>query len=137
MGRNIAAGVVGIIVAFVLVVVVEKIGHTVYPIPEGLDFADPEAMLDYFATVPLGAMLFVAAAWLIGAAGGTCAACAIGTARPWIFALVVGGLVFIAASFNLFMIPHPIWFSVLGLVGILVGAALGTMCERATASDAE
>jgi len=137
MGRNIAAGVVGIIVAFALVWIVEKIGHTIYPIPEGLDFADPAAMLEYLGTVPIGALLFVAAAWLIGAAGGTCAACAMGTARPWIFAAVVGGIVFIAASVNLFMIPHPIWFSVVGLVGILVGAGLGTMCERGAADNAE
>ena len=136
MGRNIAAGVVGIIVAFTLVLIVEKIGHAVYPIPEGLDFADPVAMGEYMESVPLGALLFVAAAWLIGAAGGTCAACAIGRARPWIFAAVVGGLVFIAASVNLFMIPHPIWFSVLGLVGILIGAGLGTMCKRATSESA-
>ncbi|MDJ0710832.1 MAG: hypothetical protein QNJ14_10595 [Woeseiaceae bacterium] len=135
MGRNIGAGVAGVIVAFLLVAVVEKIGHTVYPVPEGLDFADPVAMRDYIAVLPIGALLFVAAAWLIGAAGGTCTACAIGTARPLIFALVVGGLVFIAASVNLFMIPHPIWFSIVGLIGIVIGAGLGTMCKRATAGN--
>ena len=137
MGRNIAAGVVGVLVAFTLVVVVEKVGHMVYPPPEDLNFADAEAMRDYIAVMPLGALLFVAAAWLIAAAVGTCAACAIGTARPLIFALLVGGLVFVAASVNLFMIPHPIWFSIVGLVGIVVGAGLGTMCKRATAGNAE
>ncbi|MDJ0749077.1 MAG: hypothetical protein QNJ11_06315 [Woeseiaceae bacterium] len=137
MVRNIAAAVVGIVVAFALVWVVEKTGHAVYPPPENLNFADAEAMQDYVATLPLGALLFVAAAWFAGAAAGTCAACAIGTARPMYLAVVVGGLVFVAASINLLMIPHPIWFSVLGLAGILVGAGLGTMCKRATASSAE
>ena len=61
----------------------------------------------------------------------------IGTARPMYLAVIIGGLVFIAASFNLLMFPHPIWFSVLGLTGILVGAGLGTMCKRATADNAE
>ena len=137
MGRNIAAGVVGVVIAFTLVLVVEKIGHMVYPVPDGLDFTDAEAMSAYVATLPVGALLFVGAAWMIGAAGGTCAACAIGTASPLRFAIVIGGLVFIAACYNLFIIPHPIWFSIVGLVGIVVGAGLGTMCKRATASNAE
>jgi hypothetical protein len=137
MGRNIAAGVLGVIVAFATVWVVEKIGHAVYPIPEGLDFADAEAMQEYIATLPLGALLFVALAWFLGSAIGTCAACAAGTARPLNFALVVGGLVFIATAVNLVMIPHPIWFSILGIVGVFAGAGLGTMCSRATAGNAE
>ena len=137
MGRNIAAGIVGVIVAFAVVWIVEKIGHTVYPPPTDLNFADAEAMKDYVATVPLGALLFVAAAWFAGATAGTCAACAIGTAKPMYLAVVVGGLVFVAASMNLVMIPHPMWFSVLGLVGILVGAGLGTMCKRAKAESTE
>ncbi|MDJ0794874.1 MAG: hypothetical protein QNI98_11595 [Woeseiaceae bacterium] len=137
MGRNIVAGVVGVIVAFVLVLVVEMIGHTVYPPPQGLDFTDAQAMGHYVATLPIGALLFVAGAWFVGATAGTCAACAIGTARPMNFALVIGGLVFIGASFNLLMFPHPLWFSVLGLVGILVGAGLGTMCRRAASDNAE
>ena len=137
MGRNIVAGIVGVVVAFALVWVVEMIGHTVYPPPEGLDFTDAEAMGNYIATLPIGAFLFVAGAWFAGATGGTCAACAIGTAKPMYLAVVVGGLVFIAASVNLVMFPHPIWFSVLGLVGILVGAGLGTMCKRAKAANPE
>ena len=137
MGKNIAAGVVGVIVAFATVWLVEKVGHMVYPVPEGLNFADAEAMKAYMETVPVGALLFVALAWFLGAAVGTCAACAIGTAKPLNFALVVGGLVFVATAFNLVMIPHPMWFSILGLVVVCVGAWLGTMCKRATAGNAE
>lgn len=136
MGRNIVAGIVGVTVAFALVWIVEKIGHAVYPPPGDLNVADAGALRDYVATLPLGALLFVAAAWFAGAAAGTCAACAIGTARPMYLAVIVGGIVFIAASINLVMIPHPIWFSVLGLAGILVGAGLGTMCKRATGGPA-
>ena len=137
MGRNIAAGVVGVIVAFALVWIVEKIGHTIYPPPADLDFTNAEAMRNYVEGLPIGALLFVAAAWLIGATAGTCAACAIGTAKPMYLAVIVGGFVFIAASANLLIIPHPMWFSILGLTGILVGAGLGTMCKRATAGGPE
>lgn len=137
MGRNIGAGLAGVIIAMALVWVVEKTGHAVYPPPTDLDFADPDAMRAYIATLPLGALLFVAAAWFVGTLGGTCAACAIGTAKPVVFAMVVGGLMLVATIVNLVMIPHPMWFSVLGVVGIGVAAWLGTMCERATAGNAE
>ena len=137
MGRNIAAGIVGIVVAGLLIVVVEKIGHMVYPLPEGLDVSDMEAFAAHVASLPVGALLFVGAAWMIGAAAGTCAACAIGTASPLRFAIVIGGLVFVGACYNMFMIPHPAWFSIVALIGIVVGATLGTMCKRATANNAE
>lgn len=136
MGKNILAGVAGVVIAMAMVWLVEKLGHAVYPPPPDLDFADADAMRAYVETVPLGALLFVAAAWFIGTLCGTCAACAIGTAKPMIFAMVVGGLMLIATIINLVMIPHPMWFSVLGVVGIMIGAWLGTMCKRATAGNA-
>ncbi len=135
MGKNIAAGVAGVVVAFALVWVVEKIGHTVYPPPPDLDFADPDAMRAYIQTLPAGALLFVAAAWFVGATGGTCVACAIGTANPRVFAAIVGGLVLVATAINLVMIPHPTWFAILGVAGILVGAWLGTMCRLGARQD--
>ena len=52
-----------------------------------------------------------------------------------IFAMVVGGLMLIATIMNLVMIPHPMWFSILGVVGVVIGAWLGTMCKRATAGN--
>lgn len=135
--RNFGAGLLGVIISMALVWIVEKTGHLVYPPPTDLNFADPDAMRAYIDTLPLGALLFVAAAWFIGTLCGTCAACAIGTAKPVIFAGVVGGLMLIATIVNLVMIPHPMWFSVLGIVGIAVAAWLGTKCERATAGNAE
>ena len=136
MGKNIVAGITGVVIAMAMVWVVEKVGHAVYPPPPDLNFADPDAMRAYIETVPLGALLFVAAAWFIGTLCGTCAACAIGTAKPMIFAMVVGGLMLIATIMNLVMIPHPMWFSILGVVGVVIGAWLGTMCKRATAGNA-
>ena len=135
MGRNIAAGIAGIVIAVVLVWLIEMIGHAVYPPPPGLNFADADAMRAYVETLPVGALLFVAGAWFVATLVGTCAACAIGTARPVIFAIVVGGLMLVATVINLVMIPHPLWFSVLGLAGIVVAAWLGTLCERATAGN--
>jgi hypothetical protein len=38
MGRNIGAGIAGVIVAIALVWVVEFVGHSIYPTPADLDY---------------------------------------------------------------------------------------------------
>ena len=44
MFRNIGAGLAGVVTAFVLVMVVEKVGHLIYPPPANLDYTDVEAV---------------------------------------------------------------------------------------------
>ena len=125
MGRNILAGVAGVVVAMAIVWFVEVIGHNVYPPPPELNFADKEAMRDYVATLPVGALLFVAAAWFLGTLGGTLVASRFGKASSTVYALIVGGIVLLATAANLVMIPHPIGFSIPAVAGIIVAAWLG------------
>ena len=137
MGRNIGAGVAGVVVAMLVVWLVQTIGHAVYTPPAGLNPKDLEAIQDYVASLPLGAFLFVIASYFCGTLAGTCAACAVGTMLPRVFAILVGCVMLIATAMNVAMIPHPTWFIVAAVVAIVAGAWLGTMCERArTGNDA-
>jgi hypothetical protein len=132
MGKNIAAGVAGALVAVGLVWIIEMAGHRVYPPPPDLDFGDTEAVRLYISGLPLGAFMFVGGAWFIGTLGGTTVACYVGNAAPRIFAMVVGALMLAATAFNLSVIPHPLWFAVTGIAGIIFAAWLGTtICNRA------
>lgn len=137
MVKNIVAGFAGIIVAGLLVWLVEMLGHAVYPPPTDLNFADAETMRAYIDTLPLAALLFVAAAWFIGTLGGTVLACKLGDAKPMIYAIVVGGLMLVATVANLIVIPHPVWFSVLGVAGIVVAAWLGMTLGSGPAGETE
>ena len=125
MGRNIIAGIAGVLIAGTLVFLVEMAGHAIYPLPANLDFSDEEAAGAYISALPLGAFLFVGGAWFIGALGGTFAACKIGRAKPEIYALVVGGFMLAATIANLVMIPHPLWFSITGVLVVVNAAWLG------------
>ena len=136
MGRNIAAGAAGVAIAMLLVWLVQTLGHAVYPPPADLDISDLEAMKAYVGTLPIGAFLFVIASYFIGTAAGTCAACAIGTMLPRVFAMLIGCVMLIATTMNVAMIPHPTWFIALAVVAIVVAAWLGTMCERASSESA-
>jgi len=137
MGRNIGAGLAGVLIAMLSVWLVQKIGHAVYPPPTEIDFNDIEVMKAYVETLPIGALLFVIASYFIGTAVGTCAACAIGTMMPRVFAMFVGMVMLVATALNVAMIPHPAWFIIAAVVAIAVAAWLGTSCERATAGNAE
>lgn len=125
MLRKVGAGIAGIVVAVALVFVLESIGHAIWPAPDDLDAGNADVMRAYVDTLPLGAMLTVAIAWFAGALGGTFVACRLRAGRPLAYALLVGGFMTAGAIFNLTIIPHPIWFSALGLVGIFVGTWLG------------
>ena len=124
MIRNGAGIIAGVVTAFVLIAAIEKVGHLIYPPPVDLDYSDPDVMRPYFATLPLIALLFPMLAWFTGTFAGSLAACYIGTARPVIFVGIVGSLVFARTVADLILNPHPLWFSMVSLAGIVASAWL-------------
>ena len=124
MMKNIAGAVAGVITAFITVMLVDKIGHMIYPPPEGLDFTDPEAIGPYMATLPIGAYLFILASSVTAAFIGTMVGCYIGTASPNLFGAIVGGIVLAATIANFIFIPHPLWLAIATLLGIVLSTLL-------------
>ena len=100
MIRRIAGVAFGAVIAIALIIVVQMIGHALYPLPPGIDFGDPAAVAIMMFEVPAGALHFVILSYVIGAFGG-------------------GALVLVGTVLNLFAIPHPTWFAVSAIVGIV------------------
>ena len=120
MIKKIAAAVIGIIVAGGIVFAVESLGHAVYPLPADLDMNDPVQFGNYVESLPIGAFIFVASAWVLGTLGGGLLACFIAGEKPRVYSSIVGGFILVATIANLIMIPHPLWFSISSLVAIAV-----------------
>jgi len=112
MLRSIAGAFAGIVVAVILVSLVELLGHQVYPPPADIRTYDAEKMAAYVEALPLGAFLFVLAAWVIGAFGGSGVALMLAPSRRGTLAWVVTGFILVSAVMNLLFIPHPVWFGV-------------------------
>lgn len=108
----------GTAAAFITVALIETMGHTVYPAPVNLDYGNPEALKAYVEALPLGATLFVLAAWLAGTVDGVLVAGLINRARYGLCAAVIGAVVLAATLANLWMIPHPLWLAMAGIIGI-------------------
>jgi len=116
--RRIGAVIAGMIVAVLIVLASEGIGHKIYPPPPdmGTDMAKVKA---FVATLPLSVLLIVLTGWLIATFAGTWLAARIaGTPIP---GYVVGALLLCGGIANAFMIPQPVWFSIASFV-IYIGA---------------
>ena len=126
MIRNLGAAIIGIVVAMLTIKVVEMLGHFIYPPPADVEFGDPEQVREFIATLPVGSILFVGAAWAIGTFLGTVSGTLISTTGPLPYAIVVGGIVLAGAATMLLLIPHPYWFTALAPIAIIVAAFLAT-----------
>lgn len=124
MLRDIAATVAGLAVAFGVIMGVQMIGHAIWPPPADLDWNDTEVIQTYVSQLPFLALLVPIVSYFLGALGGPLIASGIGTARPLVFAGVIGLVLLAATVANLIQIPHPYWFSALAIAAVLVGAWL-------------
>lgn len=119
MGRSILGTVVGLVIAILLIGLVETLGHRLIPPPAGMDPTDPASIAAAIPLIPIGSFLFVLAAWFLGTWVGVSTASRIaqsGTRWP---GLTVGGVIFTATLYNLWLIPHPMWVAAGGLLGIV------------------
>lgn len=116
--------VAGLLVAFVTAAAVESLGHVAYPPASAPDFSNPEQLRRFMDALPLGALAFVFAAWFGGTFLGSLVAGTVGSTAPRLHAGMVGAVVLAATLATLLVIPHPTWFSIVALLGI-IGAACG------------
>ncbi len=121
-----AVGVLaGVVVALALIAIVQSIGHAVYPPPADLDVRDTEAFAEYTQSLPVAAVLFVLASYLIGAFAGPFVAGWLAGGPSPVYSAIIGGILLALTVANLVEIPHPIWFSVLAVLGIPAAAFFG------------
>ena len=119
MYRKIIAVVLGVVVAVALIIAIEALSHVVYPVPEGLDLTNPEALQAYVMDMPITALFFVLGAWLVATLVGGLLACFIAKETPLIYSAIIGGLVLLGTIINLISIPHPLWFSITAILSII------------------
>lgn len=127
MGRMLLGAVLGLVVAFVTIMCVEFLGHQAYPPPPGLDPRSTADMAALLGAMPVGALLFVVGAWVLGAfAGGMVAAAVAGANRPRLAAALPALLVMAGVVAMILQMPgHPAWMAVAGLLLPLPAALAG------------
>ena len=115
--RSVAAVFVGLAVATFLVVLVELGSSIVHPFPPGVDPTDIEACKAHVARYPAGVLLAAGVAWVGTAFVSAWLATRLGMGRHRAHGLVVGVILLALAVMNMSMLPYPIWFWALNLIG--------------------
>ena len=123
--RSTLAVVVGMLVAFVLIALVQVIGLRVYPPPAGIDLTNPESLRSAMAEMPLGAQLFILLAYAAGSVAGGWVAARFAPSARMMHAMILAALLVGAGLVNLMSIPHPAWFWVASNAIYLLGAWSG------------
>ena len=126
MIRSLLTVIVGLVVGSLAVFVLGWVGNRFVPVPEGLDPANPEALVAYLAGAPPAVFLKLLAVWAGGAfAGGFTAALLAARQRSW-HAIAVGSLQTLLALAQFGMIPHPLWVEISAVALFVPFAWLGS-----------
>jgi hypothetical protein len=115
----------GAVVAGLCVFLVEMIGHSIFPLPPGLDPKDPADQQTLMNVMPAAAKAMVLLGWFLGALLGALTANRI--ARRALAGWIVALLVVAAGVVTMVMIPHPGW---MWAGGILLPLAAGWLARR-------
>ena len=135
--RVVIAVVCGALIAFALVSGIEAVGARVFPAPAGIDASQPAQWQAYMQKLPLAALLFVLAAWIVATFVGAVAASLIARRRVRLVSAIVGIVVLASTVANFVLVPHPLWMVICGVAGIIVAALLAgkLMARRRAASQ--
>ena len=125
MIRKILSVPLGLVAAFISISLLHHAGQYIYPPPAGLDINNKFQIEAYLHSAPVGAMLFLLLSYLLGSvAGGFVTALTAG--RTYKIPVIITGFLLTAAGcVNLYMINHPLWFTIISLLVYIPGTWLG------------
>jgi hypothetical protein len=126
--RGIVAILAGVVAAFAVVLVVEGLGHMLYPPPPGYDATRPEDQARLMAVVPTGAKIAVVVAWFLGSLAGAVTAAKVG--RSPLYAWVIGAIMIALSVVTTMMFPHPVWMVIAAVVLPVIAAAIAIPLSR-------
>lgn len=116
MVRTMFSVMLGMLVAMMCIYGIELVGHWAFPMPEGQRAAGSDPA-DAFASAPLGMLACVMAGWLIAAFCGGWVSARLARVHRTGAAISVGVLIVLGVLLNAWMLPHPLWMTLLGVIG--------------------
>lgn len=121
--RNIFAVVAGIIIGSAVNMGVVMISGSIIPPPNGADVTTAEGLKASMHLFQPKHFLMPFLAHALGTFAGTLLAALIAANRKMIFAMVIGGFFLIGGIANVLMLPSPLWFTLVDLVGAYIPMA--------------
>lgn len=125
MVRRVVAVITALVAASAVVMVFEFLGSKLFP-ATGVDTTDRAQIENAMRTglIPIGAMLMVAAGWVVAAVVGATAALRIGREGGRWPTRIFAALFTLVCAMNLLAFPHPAWMWFVGIVMVPAAAVL-------------
>lgn len=134
MWRNLGAIILGLIVGMIVNLLVLQLNSLVFPLPEGTDASDYDALRVAMQSQPALAWVGVVLAHLGQAFIGGWVAARLGVSRPVLLALIVGGLSLAGGIANAVMLSTPAWTWIEMPLYLVVAWVAGKQVERSRAA---
>ncbi len=116
MIRTMFSVMLGMVVAMMVMLGLEFLGTWLVPMPVGP--LDDEADLAVIvANAPTAKLAWVLAGWLVAAVCGGWVAARLARVHRMGAAITVGVLIVLGVIANAWMLPHPLWMTLLGVIG--------------------
>ena len=120
--KSFLATFVGLTGAFVTMIILEIVGHLLFPTPLAVEAAGQSELQANLVNIPTGAYVTVALAHGAGLLVGLLIARAIDRASM-IGMYIIAVFLLLGTISNLFQLPHPVWFAILDIAIVLVVGA--------------
>jgi len=125
MVRKIISLVLGLVSAVIIFIISEKLNAVMYPFPKSLNFTDTQVVKEYFNNQPFAFWLIVLIGWSIGSFICGLIIKVISKSNNKILAYIAGGILTLSGVVNIFSLPHPTWFIIVGLLIFIPGVLAG------------
>ncbi|NNC44988.1 MAG: hypothetical protein HKN99_03815 [Winogradskyella sp.] len=127
--KKVLATVVGLVAAAAVILVFEFLGEMFFPLPEQIDITDVDSIKANMDKIPTGSLVFVIMAHFLGILAGMVVTTYV-SKETLVPVLVVGGILLLATLINLFVLPHPIWFTIADILAVILGFLVGRSLSK-------
>ena len=126
MIKNVIANIVGIFCAMLVISTVEWLSHLIFPVPSEYNLQIVDSLKQYLATRSAGELLLVPIGWAMGSFIGGLATSLYHPAKKIRNTMIVSCILMTLGIFNMVMIPHPLWFWIIGVLSFIPFGMLGS-----------
>lgn len=116
MIRTMFSVMLGMVVAMMVMLGLEFLGTWLVPMPVG-PLGDEADLAVIVANAPTAKLAWVLAGWLVAAVCGGWVAARLARVHRMGAAIAVGVLIVLGVIANAWMLPHPLWMTLLGVIG--------------------
>ena len=121
--KTFLATIAGLITCSVMIWALEALGHQLFPVPLKVDPNNLDELKHLMLNIPVESLVTTVIAHIVGVFTGLCVASVI-QKESLVPLYIIGGLFLMSTALNLTMIPHPTWFNVADLGGVLLTSLL-------------